>query len=38
MAEGSQIRFGIVGCGGAALPMAQALADSAVAALAATYD
>src|SRR5260221_7986789 len=34
----SKLRFGIIGCGGAAMPVAQALAASPVAALAAAYD
>src|SRR5713101_1474945 len=38
MAEESKLRFGIIGCGGAALPMSQALAASKAAALMATYD
>ena len=38
MAEESVLGFGIIGCGGAALPVAQALAASAATRLAATYD
>ena len=38
MPEGRRLRFGIIGCGGAAMPVAQALAASPVAALAAAYD
>ena len=38
MPEGERLRFGIIGCGGAAMPVAQALATSPVAALVAAYD
>ena len=38
MPDGPRLRFGIIGCGGAAMPVAQALAASPVAALAAAYD
>jgi predicted dehydrogenase len=38
MAEESKLRFGIIGCGGAALPVAQALAGSTATTLVATYD
>ena len=38
MSDSRPLRFGIVGCGGAALPVAQALAASPVTALAAAYD
>ena len=38
MPESNRLRFGIIGCGGAAMPVAQALAASPVATLAAAYD
>jgi UDP-N-acetyl-2-amino-2-deoxyglucuronate dehydrogenase len=38
MSENGKVRFGIIGCGGAAMPVAQALSASPVAALAAAYD
>jgi predicted dehydrogenase len=38
MAETGRLRFGIIGCGGAALAVAQALAAAERTALAATYD
>ena len=38
MPEANKLRFGIIGCGGAAMPVADALAASPVAALAAAYD
>jgi predicted dehydrogenase len=38
MAEARKVRFGVIGCGGAALPVAQALATSAVAELGAAQD
>ncbi len=38
MSDSRQLRFGIIGCGGAAIPVAQAMAASPVAALAAAYD
>jgi predicted dehydrogenase len=38
MSENNPVRFGIIGCGGAAMPMAQAISASAVAKVAAAYD
>ena len=38
MAEPAPVRFGIVGCGGAAVPVAEAMAASGVAELAAVHD
>jgi len=38
MPDGPKLRFGIIGCGGAAMPVAEALAASPVAALTAAYD
>ena len=38
MPEPAPVRFGIIGCGGAAVPVAQALAGSAVAQLARVHD
>lgn len=38
MTETRKVRFGIIGCGGAALPVSEALAGSSVAKLAAVYD
>jgi predicted dehydrogenase len=38
MPNSDKLRFGIIGCGGAAMPVAEALAASPVAALAAAYD
>lgn len=38
MSENGKVRFGIIGCGGAAMPMAQALSVSPAAELAAAYD
>jgi len=38
MSENKPVRFGIIGCGGAAMPVAQAISDSAATRLAATYD
>ena len=38
MADAPPVRFGIIGCGGAAVPVAEALAASSVAELAAVYD
>jgi predicted dehydrogenase len=38
MPDGSRLGFGLIGCGSAAVPVAQALAASSLAALAATYD
>src|SRR6185436_20722138 len=38
MAEHAPVRFGIIGCGGAAVPVAEAMAASSVAELAAVYD
>ena len=38
MADAPPVQFGIIGCGGAAVPVAEALAASSVAELAAVYD
>src|SRR2546422_5363113 len=38
MAKNGKVRFGIIGCGGAAVPVAQALSASPVAELSAAYD
>jgi predicted dehydrogenase len=38
MAEPAPVRFGIIGCGGAAVPVAEAMAASGVAELAAVHD
>ena len=38
MPESKPVRFGIMGCGGAAMPMAEAISVSPVAKLAAAYD
>src|SRR5215216_5624477 len=38
MTEGKQVRFGIIGCGSASIPVCEAIASSSIAELTAVYD